>query len=598
MKKLYLFVLSFVAMSSNANILITEYIEGSSYNKAIEISNLGDSNVELGAEGYTLTIYSNGSTDPTATMNLSGILPPNSSLVLFNGGLTNADSFAAPLGMMDNGVIKHNGDDAYILKKGETIIDSFGQQGVRPDGYWGSSSDNSKDHTLRRVGAVVAGDTSPTDAFDPSTGDWQFLAKDTFDGLGCIGVDACTGSEPKPLQEGDEPPVNTCIFTTCDEVPLVKLRTDFLDDIYYGNAYAALESDTTAFRSALHTDIKAGHTQLTYNQVWTALITTDEDPIDSDNVILLYTGKSIPKTQNASVSNNAPDSWNREHVWSKSHGFPDRAQLGYTDIHHLRPADASINSLRSNYDFNDGGIPAEDGTIVTDNNILSGISWEPRAAVKGDVARMMFYMAVRYEDGSDANMPNLKLVDHVETDGAEFGKLCSLYQWHLDDSVDVVEENRNHSIYEFQGNRNPFIDHPDWVELIFADQCTDTPIVLPTVNVDSVSVVEQQTATLTAGVNVEGLSYIWTQMSGPEVSITGGSTAVITFQAPDVTADTTLSFSVTVTDAEGNSATATSTVTVTNFDEEVLPVEEDSSGGSFNFLILSILGLLALRRNK
>ncbi len=596
MKKFCLFLFGIVTFNGNANVLISEYVEGSSYNKAIEISNLGTSDVALEAEGYTLSLYSNGASEPSSTMSLKGILVPNSSLVIYNGGLTTAAEFPEPLGMNNNNVIKHNGDDAYVLRKGEDVIDSFGQQGVDPGSYWGTESENTKDHSLRRAVDVLAGDTNIDDAFDPTTGEWSILEKDTFDGLGCVGVTACTGTEPQPQQEGDVTPVDTCIFTSCDEVPLVKLRTDFLDEIYYVNTHAATDSGVEAFRAALHADIKAGHTQLTYNQVWTALITTDEDPTNAENVVLLYTGKSIPKSQNASVSGNAPDSWNREHVWSKSHGFPESSQLGYTDIHHLRPADASINSLRSNYDFDNGGEPALDGTTVTNNNIISGVSWEPRDLVKGDVARMMFYMAVRYEEGGDVDMPNLKLVDHIDTDGAEFGKLCSLYQWHIDDSVSTDEINRNHVIYEFQGNRNPFIDHPEWVELIYAEQCVEAPVVLPTVSVESITVKETEAVTLTAATNVNELSYVWTQTSGESVTLTGADSATLTFTAPDVTADSTFEFSVKVVDTQGNEATAVASVSVTNTVEVAPVAEKSSSGGSFNFLLLCLMGLLPLFR--
>lgn len=463
-----------VATQIQANVLITEYVEGSGFNKAIEISNFGSESIALRADDYTLSLYSNGRSSPTATLNLAGILVPGSSLVIYNSGLDTSEDFLPPLGVSNNSAINHNGDDALVLKKGNVVIDSIGQVGVDPGSYWGSSSDNTKDHTMRRATSIVTGDTQPEDLYDPTTGEWVFEAKDTLNGLGCSGLDTCSGAEPKPLQEGDESPVDTCIFTTCDEVSAVKDRVDYSEQTYYARANAVLELGVSEFRNALNIDIKNDHVQLSYNQVWMALISTDEDPSDQDNIVLLYTGKSIPKTENASVLNNAPDSWNREHVWAKSHGFPERNQLGYTDLHHLRPADASINSARSNYDFDNGGDPVNDGDLTTENNRVSGVSWEPRNAVKGDVARMMFYMDVRYEKDSDIGMPDLVLVDSVNTDGAEFGKLCTLLQWHYDDAVDAEEIERNHRVYELQGNRNPFIDHPEWATKLYGEQCNGT----------------------------------------------------------------------------------------------------------------------------
>ncbi|MCJ8318724.1 MAG: endonuclease [Colwellia sp.] len=598
MKKLSILMCGFLSLNAVADVVITEYVEGGGYNKALEITNLGTTEVALGSEGYTLSLYTNGSAEPSSTYSLYGILVPNSSLVIYNSGLTVASSFESPLGLSDNSVLNHNGDDAYVLKKGDEIVDSFGQVGIDPGSYWGTSSDNSKDHTLRRKVGITTGDKDPSDAYDPTISEWTFFDKDTLDGLGCTGEGPCTGNEPLPLLEGDPPPVDSCIFTRCDEVPKVNLRADYVESTYYIKANAAIDSELSIFKQAIHQDIKVGHTQLTYNQVWTALIDIDEDPNNSDNVNLLYTGKSIAKTENASVKNNAPDSWNREHVWSKSHGFPNSSQLGYTDIHHLRPADASINSLRSNYDFDNGGSPANDGSIVTENNVLSGVSWEPRDAVKGDVARMMFYMAVRYEENSDNDMPDLVLVDSVNTDGAEFGKLCSLYQWHENDPVDAQEVERNHGVYEFQGNRNPFIDHPEWVEKVYGAQCNVSNVPLPTVSVDTIEVAEGANVSLTANVNVSDLTFEWSQQSGVSVTLSAADSSMVSFDAPSVDSTQTVVLSVTVTDQQGNQATTTVDITITDVPEvipEDPPTKKSSSGGSLGFSFLAFISLLLLR---
>lgn len=92
-------------------------------------------------------------------------------------------------------------------------------------------------------------------------------------------------------------------------------------------------------------------------------------------------------------------------------------------------------------------------------------SWEPRDAVKGDIARMMFYMVVRYEYGAY----DLELVDYTGTSNTPvFGKLSTLLQWHQQDPVDDWERNRNDIIFNsYQGNRNPFIDHPEFVNYIW-----------------------------------------------------------------------------------------------------------------------------------
>ncbi|MCL2914080.1 endonuclease [Shewanella corallii] len=210
-----------------------------------------------------------------------------------------------------------------------------------------------------------------------------------------------------------------------------------------------------------------GHTQLTYSQVWDALSYSDEDPNNPNNVILFYTGRSQDKGYRSGVYNDG-DAWNREHSWPKSLGFPSKSQWGYTDVHHLRPTDASMNSTRGNKDYDNGGSPvSESPDNKTDSN-----SFEPRDAVKGDAARMMFYMAVRYE-GNDANMPDLYLVNDTSsnTGTPKLGVLCTLLAWNSQDPVDDWERRRHERNAEWQGNRNPFIDNAQWVDEIYGASC-------------------------------------------------------------------------------------------------------------------------------
>ncbi len=98
-------------------------------------------------------------------------------------------------------------------------------------------------------------------------------------------------------------------------------------------------------------------------------------------------------------------------------------------------------------------------------------SFEPADNVKGDVSRMLFYMDVRYEGNDDSKVGDLSLVDKTGTSGNELGKLCTLLEWHAQDPVSNWERRRNERIYERQGNRNPFIDHPEWASSIYGDSC-------------------------------------------------------------------------------------------------------------------------------
>ena len=605
-------------LASHANVLITEYVEGGSSNKAIEISNLGSTEVDLAAGGYKIDLYSNGKTESTNGIALQGLLIPGSSIVVYNNSATDAFKFDAPQGMSDASATFFNGDDALILSNAGGVIDSFGQLGTDPGSNWGEGDFATKDHTLRRKVSITQGDTTTDDAFEPST-EWSSFAKDTADGLGCTGEAACDGSQPLPTAGtviGNTSPPTDELCTNCPDLAKIADRATYLEATYYANANAA---DAAALRAAITKDISAVHKKLSYSEVWTALTYTDEDPAISDNIILLYSGRSIAKKDNGSGSASSnQDFWNREHTWAKSHGFPETSQLGYTDIHHLRPTDISINSARGNRDFGIGGT----SNVEAPANMSTADTWEPRDEVKGDVARMMFYMDVRYDAGTEVTMPDLILVDSVGTatstlsDGTgELGKLCTLFDWHSQDPVDSVETNRNHSIYEYQGNRNPFIDHPEWVNSLYASACgesvgstdgddaNEVPSVpdidaneAPTVSAgDQQSVASAASVSLTAtATDSDGsiASYAWMQTSGKMATITNADIATVTFVTPKVGKDESLVFTVTVTDDLGKTATASVTINVA---AEVIDIE--STGGTF-YLLLAGLTLLTIRRFK
>ncbi|TFD99908.1 endonuclease [Jeotgalibacillus sp. R-1-5s-1] len=222
--------------------------------------------------------------------------------------------------------------------------------------------------------------------------------------------------------------------------------------------YADAEGLTgAALKQALH-NIIDDHTEISYANAWDALRNTDEDPANRNNVILLYTGKSISKFENGGLV----DQWNREHVWPQSKGDFGTTMGTGTDLHALRPTDVTVNSSRQNLDFDNGGrIHPEAPDTFYDSD-----SWEPRDEVKGDIARMVFYMAVRYE--GDAGEVDLEVLDSVNVAGPYLGKLSTLKQWHEQDPVDAFERNRNETIFsDYQGNRNPFIDNPEYVEAIW-----------------------------------------------------------------------------------------------------------------------------------
>ncbi|MEU4873315.1 endonuclease [Streptomyces sp. NPDC021608] len=232
--------------------------------------------------------------------------------------------------------------------------------------------------------------------------------------------------------------------------------TTAYDSTYYKNAVGKTGS---SLKSSLHTIISANVSKISYSAVWNALKVTDQDPNNSGNVILLYSGVSRSKSLNGGDLGD----WNREHVWAKSHGDFGEVTGPGTDLHHLRPADVQLNSIRGNLDFDNGGSAATNGG----GSKVDSDSFEPRDADKGDVARMILYMAVRY-DGGDG-FADLEPNEKVDNGSNPYiGKLSVLKAWNEQDPPSAFEEKRNQVIYDtYQHNRNPFIDHPEWVEAIW-----------------------------------------------------------------------------------------------------------------------------------
>ena len=162
------------------DLFFSEYIEGSSYNKALEIYNCTGSAVDLVSGSYSIEIYSNGNTTPSSTIHLTGMVNNGDVYVVADDG---ADAAILAEADQTSGVSFFNGDDAVVLKKDGTIIDVVGQIGVDPGSEWGSGDTSTQDNTIRRKVDICLGDSNPEDAFDPVL-EWDGYANDTFDGLG------------------------------------------------------------------------------------------------------------------------------------------------------------------------------------------------------------------------------------------------------------------------------------------------------------------------------------------------------------------------------------------------------------------------------
>lgn len=159
---------------------ISEYVEGSSFNKAVEIFNGTGRVIDLDASGFQLEIFSNGSTTSSSTIDLSGELIDGGTFVVANA---RADSALTSVAGLQTGGLNFNGDDALVLRSNSMILDVIGRIGEDPGSQWTRDGIGTRDETLRRAPSIRSGDSNGFDAFDPSAG-WLSFGKDQFDGLG------------------------------------------------------------------------------------------------------------------------------------------------------------------------------------------------------------------------------------------------------------------------------------------------------------------------------------------------------------------------------------------------------------------------------
>ncbi|KFZ26092.1 MAG: Extracellular ribonuclease precursor [Candidatus Izimaplasma bacterium HR2] len=311
------------------------------------------------------------------------------------------------------------------------------------------------------TGVGIIGDDTPlyTISFDESMVN-QYLLNETVDLTGCIathtvaGGTTCdtTGTVDSSIAGSYE-----VIFSKTDEygntaveiIRIIVIDTGSIDinmdlDSYYDDA-EGLYGD--ALIEALNIILNTGFTGVTYDEVRYILDDSDVDPSNSDNIILVYRGTSISGVWDCSPS----CTWNREHVWPQSllgvSSVGDTANVA-SDLYNLMPANPGENSSRGNKAYS-----------------ALGLGYEPRDDVKGDVARALFYMMVMYD--------NLTLVN-TAPGIYEMGYLDELLAWHIADPVSPFELNRMEVIAAEQNNRNPFVDYPHLVDLIwFYDTSTE-----------------------------------------------------------------------------------------------------------------------------
>ena len=259
---------------------------------------------------------------------------------------------------------------------------------------------------------------------------------------------------------------------------------------YYNGTAGLTGAD---LKTALH-DIIKGHTEVTYNSIWTHFQTTDVKP--NGKVWCMYSDLPGNPPYEYTFSDDqcteatAPYEdycYNREHSFPRSwYGAGGNEEMPmHTDLHHVYPTDAWVNELRSYFPF---GVVTNPTTTTLNGGKLgpntapgyTGTVFEPIDEYKGDFARTMLYMVTRYHD-IVAGWPASSTYGSLILDGTAYPALKTWYldlmlQWHAQDPVSQKEIDRNNAVYAIQGNRNPFIDHPEFANCIWATCLEDEPL--------------------------------------------------------------------------------------------------------------------------
>ena len=390
-----------------------------------------------------------------------------------------------------------------------------------------------------------------------------------------------------------------CIVTTLLALGFLLVGSPLLGQAPAGYYDTVNDSNPSALRTTLH-DVIDDHTWFPYTasttDTWDIVNIADEDPANPGNIVDVYKNVSYPK-----IPGGVGD-YNREHSWPKSYGFPNLVDFNYpyTDCHHLFASDGGYNSSRSNkpFRFCDGSCSENTTALTNGRGGGSGIypgnsnwttgsftqgTWETWDGRKGDVARAIFYMDLRYEGGNHGLTghfePDLivtdteSLIDASNTGSNEtiayMGMLSVLLQWHAQDPPDDVERARNDAVFSFQGNRNPFIDRPDWVECLYNNLCAGSGDTTPPAAPAGLFAASGEGfVDLTWNANSENdlqgyYVYRATSSGGPYTRITGSILTATSYADTGVVGGTTYFYVVRALDTSFNESTSSNEVMAT-----------------------------------
>ncbi len=537
------------------DLFFSEYIEGGSNNKAIEIFNGTGQNVDL--SDYKVVLYSNGSSTASTTLNLTGTLGNNEVYVIYNSGSVQA---IIDQGDLTSGVTNFNGDDAIALEKNGSDLDIIGVIGVMEKWAVAGVASATENKTLVRKSSVF----SPTTDWALSAGtnaedsQWIVYAQDNFDYIGShefdgvaasnlvvdFEADVTSGDQPLTVNftnlvsggtspylfswdfDGDDIEDSSAenpSFTFTDAgtytVSLYVIDDEARDSLHVKTEYITVNSTSieSYYSSVTETSGEALKTQLN-NLISTntltnytasrAIMYSEIDNINN-SVTCVYSGLEVAHPYGTTTSpagidceHSYPQSWLEEYESSADFN------IARADIHHLFPTKSEVNSSRGNLPFDNVNSVLNSWSEATGyvsyrgNNIDGETVFEVTDQHKGNTARAMLYMNTRWglplsDDG---------IVNDTTTVGLNIDMLPTLLQWHEADPVDQAEIDRNSAIYNYQGNRNPFVDYPEWVTAIYGS-ATNPQVATPEISPASESFVNSVEITITCATNATSIYY-------------------------------------------------------------------------------------------
>lgn len=463
----YLFLLSFLWFQGctaqlGEDLTISEYVEGSGYNKAVELYNPTGRTIDLAAVGYVLAIYPNGRTEPGLVVELEGRVEPGGVFVV-------VDDRADPAlrGRADQTASGgfFNGNDAVVLTKGGpggAVLDAIGQLGYDPGNAWESGGVSTRDVVLRRRASVCVPNSQATSPFDPSVY-YNGYPPDDFSGLGEHHAD-CNAPTLAECASDEYRPVTICPGLLGD------VLLDCLEDRYRPDPRRMPDGYGPA-RDSLYTRIDNHDGAVT--DVYTG-----------------YTITGVPADPDVARTYVQERDFSAEHTWPQSYGIRNDDPGARSDLHHIFPSYLPVNNARNNYPF--GEIddesetdlwliedwtatepPTENRDAYAELDSREGFAgagrslppnerrFEPREVQKGNTARAVLYVAAIYRDLTSDSASRTFFDAQKDV----------LREWHERDPVDAAEYRRTCAVAAIQDDKvNPFVLDPTLVNRAFFEE--------------------------------------------------------------------------------------------------------------------------------